>query len=51
MKDLEDWDYNRRGGSERSPDIEVGTTMSEEYGNPEHKWGYKITFLGLKDEI
>ena len=41
MDDLETWDYNMRGASERTPDIEVGTTMSEEYGNPEHKWGYK----------
>jgi site-specific DNA-methyltransferase (adenine-specific) len=39
--DLETWDYNRRGGTERTPDIDVGTTMSDVGGNPEHKWGYK----------
>ena len=41
MDDLETWDYNMRASSERTPDIELGTTFSEEYGNPEHKWGYK----------
>ena len=41
MDDLETWDYNRRGGTERTPDIDVGTTMSDVGGNPEHKWGYK----------
>ena len=39
--DLETWDYNRRGGTERTPDIDVGTTMSDVGGNPSHKWGYK----------
>ena len=39
--DLETWDYNRRGGTERTPNIDVGTTMSDVGGNPEHKWGYK----------
>ena len=39
--DLETWDYNRRGGTERTPDIDVGTTMSDVGGNPSHRWGYK----------
>ncbi len=39
--DLEQYDHDRRGNSERTPDVEVGTTMSEVFGQADQSWGYK----------